>query len=304
MPLTSVRDLVQHASRHGYMVASFTVHGAEEIQAIVTAAEANRAPAIVAVDIPGTALANRDVCITVAESVAARAAVPIGIEIISMPALHTPPVFRHATHIRATGGDSVSEEDTIPCDLEVWLPTAEWPDSAAEVDRIGVDVCDDKGRTPGSADLRKQLQAFSKRFDGPLVVDGDASWRHGVFYSLPNMGVSKINFDRCLRKTMAQANRRVAQKAGDDFRCAMDHVSAALVAEVTACLRRTGGTGRAADVMACAPNSVKQDDQDAPDPRFQRHDERCVPAGLVQRAGTRLSRMRAVERDEHMSFAQ
>src|SRR3569832_3013522 len=53
IPLTRVRYLVRHAAQHGYLVASFKVHGAVVVQAVVSAAEAARAPAIVAVDVPG-----------------------------------------------------------------------------------------------------------------------------------------------------------------------------------------------------------------------------------------------------------
>src|SRR3569832_987724 len=83
MPLTRVRYLVRHAAQHGYLVASFKVHGAEEVQAVVSAAEAARAPAIVAVDVPGSkALLHHDIIIAVAESVTAAASVPIAIEVV------------------------------------------------------------------------------------------------------------------------------------------------------------------------------------------------------------------------------
>lgn len=84
LPLTRVRHLVRHAARHGYLVASFKVHGAEEVQAVVSAADAARAPAIVAGDVPDSnALLHHDIIIAVAESVTAAASAPIGIEVVS-----------------------------------------------------------------------------------------------------------------------------------------------------------------------------------------------------------------------------
>src|SRR3569832_84549 len=73
MPLTRVRYLVRHAAQHGYLVASFKVHGAEEVQAVASAA----------VDVPGSkAVLHHDIIIAVAESVTAAASVPIAIEVV------------------------------------------------------------------------------------------------------------------------------------------------------------------------------------------------------------------------------
>src|SRR3569623_3357114 len=83
MPLTRDRYLVRHAAQHGYLVASCKVLGAEEGQAVVSAAEAARAPASVAVDVPGSkALLHHDIIIAGAESVTAAASVPIAIEVV------------------------------------------------------------------------------------------------------------------------------------------------------------------------------------------------------------------------------
>jgi hypothetical protein len=288
------------------MVASFTVHGADETQAVVTAAEANRAPAIIAVDIPATAFANCDVCITIAESIAARATVPVGIEVVSRPALQQQRLPRSsAPGMAATrnGCGNVAEKDVIPGDLEVWLPVTDLPESLEAIDRIGVTLHDGGSKAPSSGALRKQVKSIRNRFDGPLVVDGDAAWSNGTFHGLPKMGVCKINFDRRLRQIMADANRRVVKKAGDDFRRAMEHVSAALVAEVTTCLRRTGCTGRAADVAACAASNTREDSRDTHDsdvtPRFA---ERYIPTEFV-RAGTHLQNTPTPGNVSRLSFA-
>lgn len=257
MPLTNVRDLVQHASRHGYMVSSFSVHGADEIQALVTAAEANRAPAIIAVDNHSSAFVDPETRIAVAASIAARAAVPVAIELVSRTAREERRVAWPA-HASNDGLDGLISADTtaVVCEVEVWAPADALCESMV-AERIGV-VFDGEVKKPLQIGLvRSRIERIRCHFDGPLVVNGDATWRDGTFPALPGMGVAKVNFDRRLRRSMGQANRRIAQKAGDDFRCAMDHVSAALVAEVTDCLRSTGSTGRAADVMACATRVYK-----------------------------------------------
>src|SRR3569832_1423452 len=201
MPLTRVRYLVRHAAQHGYLVASFKVLGAEEVQAVVSAAEAARAPAIVAVVVSGSAA----------------------------------------------------------WDLDMWFPrsmtAAALPEAAGC--RIGVAAdCGDEIVRPAA--MRKHLQNCRERFSGDFVVDGDLSWPDGTFRALPGMGVVKINFDKRLGQVMAKANRQVAQRAGDHYRLAMDEVLAALADEVTDCLRQAGGTGRAADVHACALPDEKQ----------------------------------------------
>lgn len=268
MPLTRVRHLVRHAAQHGYLVASFKVHGAEEVQAVVSAADAARAPAIVAVDVSGSnALLHHDIIIAVAESVAAAASVPIGIEVVSRRAQDDGVIttradsstFRQSSHAEYASRTPAPEKadrwhKTDLQDLEMWFPRTVTAGALPKgaVCRIGVaaEDCGDEILRPAA--IRKHLQNCRDRFNGAFVVDGDLSWPDGTFRALPGMGVVKINFDKRLGQVMGKANRQVAQRAGDHYRLAMDEVLAALADEVTDCLRRAGGTGRAADVLACA----------------------------------------------------
>lgn len=257
MPQTNVRDLVQHASRHGYLVSSFTVNGADEIQAVVTAAEANRAPAIIAVENPSGSFVDPETRIAVAASIIARATVPVAIEVVSGTGSDQRRVAwpAHASNV-ALEGLTADDRAAVACDVEAWAPADGCCGSMA-ADRFGV-AFDDEGKKCLQIGLvRNTIERIRYHFDGPLVVNGDLAWRDGTLPALPRLGVAKINFDRRLRRSMARANRSIAQKAGDDFRCAMDHVAAALIAEVTECLRNTGATGRAADVIACAARVYK-----------------------------------------------
>jgi len=271
MSLTRVRHLVRHAAQHGYLVASFKVHGAEEVQAVVSAAEAARAPAIVAVDVSGSTALHHDIIIAVAEAVTAAASVPIAIEVVSRRAQDDGVIitradsstFRPSSHAeypsRTPAPAKAGWHETDFQDLEMWFPrsmtAAALPEAAGC--RIGVAAdCGDEIVRPAA--MRKHLQNCKERFSGDFVVDGDLSWPDGTFRALPGMGVVKINFDKRLGQVMAKANRQVAQRAGDHYRLAMDEVLAALADEVTDCLRQAGGTGRAADVHACALPDEKQ----------------------------------------------
>lgn len=286
MPLTNVRDLVSHADRHGYMVASFKVHGAEEIQAVVAAAADGRAPVILAIDTPGPALLDHEIVIGVAESVAARADVPVAIETVS-------DVDRRETTAAGRSEDADSD------DLEIFLPpemtSAEMgpAPSWASADRIGIAMFHDDRSALRVGALRKHLQAITDRFDGAVVIDGDLAWSESSFRTLPGLGVAKVNFDRRLRQAMATANRKAAKNVKDDYRRATEYVVAALMREVSACLRRTGCTGRAADVMACTslePQNNADDDR-VPDYRLAQR----YHYGGIARSADAMMRRRSTE---------
>src|SRR3569623_1426087 len=210
LPLTRVRDLVRLAACHGYLVASFKVHGAEEVQAVVSAADAVRAPAIVAVDVPGSnALLHHDIIIAVAESVTAAASVPLAIEVVSRRAQDDGVIITRAD--RSTFGQSGHAEyaprtpapakadrwhETDLQDLEMWIPrsvtAAALPEAAGC--RIGVAAEDRAEEIVRPAAIRKHLQNCRERFNGDFVVDGDLAWPDGTFRALPAMGVVKIYF--------------------------------------------------------------------------------------------------------------
>lgn len=274
MSLISVRDLVSHARRHGYLAPSFNVHASQEIKALVAAAEACRAPVILAIDTLHSTFLDYGIALTVAGSVAARASVPVAIEAVidgesfhdprSAMSLSTQRTLLHSfsphtrLHFEATlGADEMNDPDWEFC-LPVHVAVEElalarpW----ANADRLAIALSpgDRNALRPGA--LRKHTQAIAGHFGGALVVDGDLDWPEATWRVLPQMGVAKVNFDRRLRQAMAKANRQVATRAEDDYRRAMEYVAAALMEEVSACLRRLGATGRAADVIACASFGV------------------------------------------------
>jgi fructose/tagatose bisphosphate aldolase len=273
MPLARVRDLVRHASRHGYLVASFKVHGADEVQAVVNAAEAVRAPAIVAVDERGSALLRCDIALAVAESVAAAAAVPIAVEVVShardggligsrtdgIVADAFSPGGNTSPYDLAEERDRMHEADAPDCEMWFALPAAaaEIAEAAAAGCRLGLSAGGTGDAELRPAVLRKQLQSLRARHQAALVADGDLPWSSSAFRSLPGLGIAKINFDKRLAQVMAKANRRAAQKTGDQYRVAMKETFAALTEEVIECLHRAGGSGRAADVMACAGDDLE-----------------------------------------------
>lgn len=276
MPLTNVRDLVNHASDHGYMVASFNVHASEEIKALVAAAEACRAPVILAIDKISTAFLDYDIAVTIAESMAARSRVPVAIEVVSdgegwhaagaacfaQPRRVLDPNAspRAGMHCEATAGS----EEMIDHDVEYCLPPhiagaeIELGEPWTSAARLGIGLPHGERSALRPGTLRKHIQAITNRFDGALVVNGDLDWPEATLHLLPHLGIAKVNFDRRLHQTMAKANRQVASHAQEDYRRAMEHVAAALMGEVSACLRRVGATGRAADVLAFASHGSEK----------------------------------------------
>ena len=274
MPLARVRHLVKHASVHGYLVVSFTVRRIEEVQAVVNAAETARAPAIIAVEGQCSTFLDNDIKLAVSASVAASASVPIAVEVVSQVRQGTLISSRSdgaAVHVfsptedaalYAASRSAVRQQDPEQADCEMWF---DWPGSVAIPEtcaagcRLGVAVGETGTALLRPAAFRRQLQALNQRHDGPLVIDGDLPWSSGTFRSFVTLGVAKINVDKRLGSVMAKANRRAAQKVGDHYHLAVEETISALTAEVSECLRRAGGSGRAADVLACAAD-------DEPDP--------------------------------------
>lgn len=306
MPLTRVRDLVRHASRHGYLVASFQVHGADEVQAVVNAAEAARAPAIIAVDEQDSALLGHHITLAIAETVAAGASVPIAVEVVShMPRAGLASTRTDSAAAKALSADlaaaSHPSQDADPQDGEMWFaaPAAspELSKAAAAGYRLGVTAGTSAEADLRPAVLRKQLQSLSTRHGAALVADGDLPWSNGTLRSLPSLGVAKINFDKRLGQVMAKANRRAAQRAADQYRLAVKETFSALKGEVIECLRRAGGSGRAADVLACAADDDQEPAGAAMRHSFAEHAARRAAAEATRRpkivrpawAGTRTS---------------
>lgn len=266
MPLTTVKDLMRHAAGHGYLVASFKVNGADEVQAVVNAAEAARAPAIIAVEEQGHAALLHDIALVAAKSLAAAASVPIAVELVSRPQRDGPVGSRiDGAAVRASSAVAKASFDEVPngddpphepgeADRELWFELPEAAAALAEATaagcRVGVIVADSGPAAQRLATLRRHLKALAARDPGPMVADGDLPWTNGAFRSLPALGAAKINFDTRLAQVMAKANRRAAQRAGDRYRLAVEETIGALKDEVVECLRRAGSSGRAADVLA------------------------------------------------------
>lgn len=267
MPLMRVRDLVRHASRHGYLVASFKVHGAEEAQSVVNAAETARAPAIIAVDERSPVFLRHEITLAIAESLASSSSVPIAVEIVSSSQVTD--LINSRTDSASAGMSSplasvspyavADDPNTLPeteaRDREIWFAS---PAAASELSgpahagcRLGFVVEDPSESGLRPAALRKQLQNLRALQRYSLVVDGDLPWPNATFRSLPGLGVTKVNFDNLLGVYIARAYRRATQKAGDHYRAAMEEAFTALVGEIVERLRRAGGSGRAADVLAC-----------------------------------------------------
>src|SRR3569832_2444732 len=178
MPLTRVRYLVRHAAQHGYLVASFKVHGAVVEQAVVRAAVAARSPAIVAAVVPGSkSLLHHDIIIAGAESVTAAASVPIAIEVVSRRAQDDGVIttradsstFRwlpYAEYASRTPAPERADRwhETDLQDLEIWFPR---PMTAAALPkaagcRIGVAAEDCGEEIVRTAAIRKAEKNHNK----------------------------------------------------------------------------------------------------------------------------------------------
>jgi fructose-bisphosphate aldolase class II len=260
--------LVTHAHKHGYLVVSFKVFSSETIQAVVDAAERDRAPVILAIEVPSTTFIDHRLTIATAESAAERALVPIAIELLcggdgwdeTVPSGR----FSSLSFYPHRAGDSEDAMRRMRCVLankqlrgktiEGWLPIgavdiAESPYAAA-VDFVGVDLRSDNTRNSvGAATLRRYIAALTASRSQPLVVCADSNCLEKLARSLPLLGVAKVNVSDGLTNVVATQPHRHRNTHSENFWDSAERMFGALVDYVSRELRRWNSSGRAADVL-------------------------------------------------------
>ncbi len=289
MPIIDMKDMLQHAYDHGYAVGAFDLVSLDFLEAILSAAEAARAPVILSLAESHFSYFDVELIMPAVERAAERASVPVAIHLDhgASPdsAIHGIKLGCNGVMIDASHHD-FSENIRITravtdtahaCGIAVegelgYVPGVEGEDAErhpdqlayttpaearAYVERTGVDflaisVGTVHGRMKGKPRLDYQrLKQINEALAIPLVIHGGTGLSDAQFRRLITNGVAKINYYTALSEAAGASIRSSAStRKGNSYTNLVKDVRRAVGSEVGSKMRLWGSAGRAAEVLA------------------------------------------------------
>lgn len=291
MALVNMRDMLEHAYRHRYAVGGFDLVSLDFLEAIIAAAERERAPVILSLAESHFEYYDFELAMAATVAAARRATVPVAIHLdhggslasairginlgctgvmvdaSSLPfaenLARTKPVVEmaHGCGVPVEGElgyvAGVEGEDAEKHPGEV-IFTA--PDEAAAyvtgtgVDFLAVSVGTVHGRMRGEPQLDiDRLAAINERLGIPLVIHGGTGLSDAQFRALIERGVAKINYYTALADAAAaQMRANAAADPRTGYAGLMKGVQAAIATEVERCMQLWGSANQADAVMQTA----------------------------------------------------
>jgi fructose-bisphosphate aldolase class II len=289
MPLVDMKDMLDHAYRHGYAVGGFDLASLDFLEAIVAAAEQTRAPLILSLAESHFEYYDFTLAMAASEAAARRASVPVAIQLdhgasfesavrsinlggngVMVDASHRPFAGNVETTARVTrmahacgvpvGGELGYVAGVKGEDAEKHAGPLVYtsPDEARRyvqetgIDFLAVSIGTTHGRMRGLPQLDFERLAEINRVAGrPLAIHGGTGLSDEQYRRLIENGVSKIN---CCTGLADAAGARIRENAARDARAGytglVKGVRAAIQAEVERMIRLFGSAGRAEAVLA------------------------------------------------------
>lgn len=292
MALVDMRDLVQHASQHGYAVPGFDIVSLDFLSAVVQAAESARAPAILSLAETHFKYYDFNPAIAAVISAATQATVPLAVHFdhgasletvvqainrgcngVMLDASQRPftenvAATREAVEIAHACGVAVEGKLGYAPDIENGQSqTNAKPDyttvdeAAAFVERTGVDflavsIGTAHGRPRNRQKLNfERLKRLHQRIQTPMVIHGGTGLADEQFRKLIALGVVRINYFTALADVAGDRIRaNHARDRRGNYTELLEGVREVIQAEAKRCLRLCGAAGRAAEVQQqCRP---------------------------------------------------
>jgi len=292
MPLVNMKDMLDHAYRHGYAVGAFDVVSLDFVTGIMAAAEESRSPVILSLAESHFDYFDFELLMGAVESAARRASVPVAIHLdhgaslesaVTAIRLGANGVMVDASHHPFNENVEITRRVTemahgcgVPVEGELgYVPGVEGEDaerhpgeliytSVAEakvyvertrVDFLAVSVGTVHGRMQGEPKLNyTRLKQINEALGIPLVLHGGTGLNEDQYKRLIGNGIAKINYYTALADA---AGEQIAQNATGGERGYTSLVRGAADAvqqETERCMRLWGAAGRAAEVLAqCTP---------------------------------------------------
>ncbi|MEN8129718.1 MAG: ketose-bisphosphate aldolase [Pseudomonadota bacterium] len=293
MPLVDIKDMLQHAYRHGYAVGAFDLVSLDFLQGIMDAAEQARAPVILSLAESHFEYFDFELVMPAVEAAARRTSIPVAIHLdhgatfesavrainrgcngVMVDASHQPLPKNIATScevVEMALGCGVSVEGELgyvpgiegedaerhPGEITYTTPA----EAKAYVERTGVDflavsIGTVHGRMKGKPKLDYQrLKKINEALGIPLVIHGGTGLSDDQFRRLIANGVTKINYYTALSDVAAkQIKENTRAGTPSGYTGLVKNIRNAVAAEAERCMRLWGSAGRAAEVLAqCRP---------------------------------------------------
>jgi len=293
MPLVDMKDMLQHAYRHGYAVGAFDLVSLDFLEGIMAAAERVRAPVILSLAESHFEYFDFELVMPAVEAAARRASVPVAIHLdhggslksamrainlgcngVMVDASHEPlsgniqrthavVEMAHACGVPVEGElgyvPGIEGEDAELHPGEVSYTTPEEAKTYVEqtgVDFLAVSIGTVHGRMRGTPKLDFQrLEQINEALGIPLVIHGGTGLSDDQFRRLIANGVAKINYYTALSDVAAkQINENNRAGASSGFTGLVKNIRTVVAAEAERCMRLWGGAGRADEVLSrCRP---------------------------------------------------
>jgi fructose-bisphosphate aldolase class II len=279
MPMIDMRDMLNHAYRNHYAVASFGVASLEFVAAVVAAAERCRSPAILSITESRTGDHEFELIAAAAEHAARRASVPVALQ---LDRGGSPEAAAHAINRGCNGVMVSAAHESFPASVATTRKVADiahacgvmvegepgtgagadaTPAAATytsveearafvqrtQVDCLAVSIGAAPGRPRGRAKLDiERLRRLNGAIGIPLAVHADCGLGDEQFHKLIQHGVAKVN---CFAALAEAADGQMRGGTRRDYVALVHEVRAAIGAEAERCMRRWGSAGRAAEVL-------------------------------------------------------
>jgi fructose-bisphosphate aldolase class II len=293
MPLVDMKNMLQHAYRHGYAVGGFDVVSLDFLEGIMAAAERVRAPVILSLAESHFEYFDFELVMPAVEAAARRASVPVAIHLdhggslksamrainlgcngVMVDASHEPlssniqrthavVEMAHACGVPVEGElgyvPGIEGEDAELHPGEISYTTHEDAKTyleQTEVDFLAVSIGTVHGRMKGRPELDFQrLEQINEALGIPLVIHGGTGLSDDQFRRLIANGVAKINYYTALSDVAAkQINENHRAGASSGFTGLVKNIRTVVAAEAERCMRLWGGAGRADEVLSrCWP---------------------------------------------------
>ncbi|HYQ72688.1 MAG TPA: ketose-bisphosphate aldolase [Gammaproteobacteria bacterium] len=291
MPLVNMRDMLNHAYRNGYAVGAFDLVSLDFIEAILSGAEACRAPVILSLAESHFEYYDFELAMAASEVAARRTAVPVAIHldhgasfesavkainlgcngvmvdasqeafdanvsitrrIVNMAHACGIPVEGELGYVAGVEGEDAEKH---PGEV-VYTSVEEARDYVKQtgVDCLAVSIGTVHGRMQGEPALDfDRLQEINARLGIPLVIHGGTGLSDDQFRQLIANGVSKINYYTALADA---AGARMRGNTERDTRCGytgiVKGIQDAMREEIEHCMEVWGSAGQADAVLGVA----------------------------------------------------
>ena len=293
MPLVDMKDMLQHAYRHGYAVGAFDLVSLDFLEGIMAAAEQVRAPVILSLAESHFEYFDFELVMPAVEAAARRASVPVAIHLdhggslksamrainlgcngVMVDASHEPlssniqrthavVEMAHACGVPVEGElgyvPGIEGEDAELHPGEVSYTTPEEAKTYVEqtgVDFLAVSIGTVHGRMRGTPKLDfRRLEQINEALGIPLVIHGGTGLSDDQFRRLIVNGVAKINYYTALSDAAEkQINENIGAGTSSGFTGLVKNIRTVVADEAERCMRLWGSAGRADEVLSrCRP---------------------------------------------------